>query len=205
MLFQCERRPLHERGDWSTRPNHVSGSRGHDVMHMVTHQSQVAFSPPCCWCCCCCCGLFSFRWRRPFPFCLSSSPASFRFYRVFFYRVSTFFLYVTFSTAFSNVPHLHQVVPSFPNVLLGFYVFFSSNRLKSIYTQFYRVFPCLTGFLRFFSNFYRVLLRFTEFYRVSPRLAGHFFTCFLISTEFCYVLPGSTEFYRVFVQFHVML
>ena len=37
MLFQCERRALHERAaDWSVRThhNHMTG-RGHDVMHMV--------------------------------------------------------------------------------------------------------------------------------------------------------------------------
>lgn len=38
MLFQCERRALHERAtDWSVRThhNHMTG-RGHDVMHMVS-------------------------------------------------------------------------------------------------------------------------------------------------------------------------
>ena len=123
----------------------------------------------------------------------------------FFYRVSTFFYTLRFLPRFPMFPIYIKLYRVFQTFYWVFTFFFSSNRLKSIYTQFYRVFPCLTGFLRFFSNFYRVLLRFTEFYRVSPRLTGHFFTCFLISTEFCYVLPGSTEFYRVFVQFHVML
>lgn len=47
MLFQCERRALHERAaDWSVRThhhhhNHHMTGRGHDVMHMVRGREWV--------------------------------------------------------------------------------------------------------------------------------------------------------------------
>ena len=108
------------------------------------------------------------------------------------------FLYVTFSTAFSNVPHLHQVVPSFPNVLLGFYVFF---QFKPIEIDLYPVLPSVSMFDRVFTFLFQFLPSFATFYRVLSSFPAFSWSFFYLFLNFHRVLLRSTGFYRVLPSF----